>query len=178
MGKRTIEAAVNALDFNAAFKTQEGNGKKNKYVEFSGFTSIGRELNYIEFYSKLDDIPGLLRERYNDFDAEEEVKAYLEAKENGLSGVPDLFSLIRDIEEEERKIWDLAEAVSDGLHGKIPEPPKSWLVCQHEFERKISEALADPKCALTKEAYDALNKILVEVYNHDIMWFVRNTEER
>ena len=175
--RKNIEAAVEAIDFTVRFKTQENNGKKEKYAEFSGYTSLGREINLVEFYSKLEDLPDLLCERYDDFDAEEEVKMYLEAKANGLSGVPDLFSLIRDIQEEEQQIWELAEAVADGLQGKTPEPPKTWQDLEHDFDLKVSEALDDPGNALTEKAYDALNNILLEVYGHDIMWLVRKVRD-
>lgn len=175
--RKNIEAAVEAIDFTVRFKTQENNGKKEKYAEFSGYTSLGREINLVEFYSKLEDLPDLLRERYTDFDAEEEVKMYLEAKANGLAGVPDLFSLIRDIQEEEQQIWELAEAVADGLQGKTPEPPKTWLDREHDFDLKVSEALDDPGNALTEKAYDALNNIFLDVYGHAIMWFVRKVRD-
>jgi hypothetical protein len=126
--KEDISAAVEAIDFSVRFKTQKGrNGKTEKYAEFTGFTNRDRELNFVEFYNNLDELPGKLSERYNDFDVEEEVMMYLEASRNGLEGVPSLLELLDDVREEESLLLDLSMAVAAGLHVKLPEPKRSWM---------------------------------------------------
>ena len=171
--KQKIQKAVGVMGFSVAFRTQERNGKTEKYAEFSGFTSRDRELNYVEFYETPSDLLEKLEERYNDFDVEEEVKTYLDAKANGLAGVPGIVALVEDVKEEEDIIWDLSEAVRLGLAGKVPQVQKSWMEKEADFEKLLEEAKNDPTNPLTEEAVAAFDKVCNEAFGHLLRWFIR-----
>lgn len=47
-------------------------------------------------------------EYYQDFDVDEYVEMYLEAKKNGLSGVPSARGLVEDAEDTEKRLEELA----------------------------------------------------------------------
>ena len=175
--KESISAAVEMIDFTVRFEAQRGNdGKLEKYAQFDGATSFGRELEYTEFYANLAELPDKLRERYADFDVEEEVKIYLDAKGNGLRGVPDLFELIDDVKESEALILRLAEAVEAGLKGKLPEPPKTRLDIESEYDVQLKKALGDPANPLTGEALSALDRVVETACGHGIRWLIRHAD--
>lgn len=175
MGKKeNIANAVEAIDFSVRFKTQKGsNGKTEKYAEFTGFTNRDRELNFVEFYNSLDELPGKLRERYDDFDVEEEVMMYLEARRNGLEGVPSLLELLSDVQEEETLLLDLSMAVAAGLLGKLPDPKRSWMEKEYEFDTKLSEAYSNPSSPLTEAAMKELNRIIESIYGKTLQELLR-----
>ena len=54
-----------------------------------------------------------IRSRYENFDVDEEAEMYIEAKQNGLKGVPSIRTLVNDLEDEEEKYAELWEAVED-----------------------------------------------------------------
>ena len=54
-------------------------------------------------------------ELYNNFDVEEETYLMLEAKRNGLQGVPDLVDLVHNEEYKENALKEFAEKLRDLL---------------------------------------------------------------
>ena len=54
-----------------------------------------------------------IRSYYENFDVDEEAEVYIEAKQNGLKGVPSIRTLVNDLENEEEKYTELWEAVED-----------------------------------------------------------------
>ena len=54
-----------------------------------------------------------IRRRYENFDVDEEAEMYIEAKQNGLKGVPSIRTLVNDLEDEEEKYEELWYAVED-----------------------------------------------------------------
>lgn len=59
------------------------------------------------------ELKGEIRSRYENFDVDEEAEMYIEAKQNGLKGVPSIRTLVNDLEDEEEKYAELWEAVED-----------------------------------------------------------------
>ena len=174
MGKKAnIAAAVEAIGFSVKFETQQGKKGPEKYAEFRGFTNRGRELNIVVFYKSLDELFDNLLDRYGDFDVGEEVKLYLDASRNGLSGVPTLLDLVDDVREEEALLLDLSNAVAAGLAGRLPEPKKTWMEKEHEFDAKLSDAYSDPSCPLTEAAMQKLDEILSSIYGKSLRGLLR-----
>lgn len=125
--KKIIEDAVEELDWSVSFETQKNHatGKTDKYASFSGYSEAGEDLEFVEFYDSLDELPGKLFERYQDFDTEEHVKMWLEGKSNGVRGVPDVETLVKDANWIEDFLLELSEALRDALDGKEPKKKKS-----------------------------------------------------
>lgn len=179
MGLRdNISAAVEAIGFSVKFDTQRNyKGKLEKFAQFNGFTNQDRELEYTEFYKNIAELPGLLRDRWGDYDVEEETERWLGAKNNGLQGVPTLLQLIDDCKEEEKLIWRLSEAVEAGLHGKLPEPEKTGKMAANEYDALLEAALSAPNASLTKDALGAVEKIVKDACGHDIRWLIEKMSD-
>lgn len=184
MGKKeNIVRAAEAVGFRTEFETQKRNGKTDKLVTFSGSTDLcSREFEVTVFYDVLDDIPKELIERHYDFDVDEEVRLYLNAANNGLSGVPDVCTLVDDVRDEEKQIGELADAVSAGINGKMPKSAKkeAAVYAQDSFLKRIQKELDDPASPLTRKALDRLNEIGEEEFHmplEDILrdWSSKNT---
>ena len=75
-------------------------------------TSVcGREI-YIEC-DEPSELKEEIRRRYENFDVDEEAEMYIEAKHNGLKGVPSISTLVYDLEDEGEKYEELWYAVED-----------------------------------------------------------------
>ena len=122
--KRIIEDVTESFGWQAGFHKQKKkmyNGGKwdkeatEKYVTFSGYSNAGEDLEFVEFYDRLDEIPEKLFERYQDFDVDEHVEMWLEGKMYGVKGVPSARVLVEDAEWIEQFILKLAETLLDAL---------------------------------------------------------------
>lgn len=165
--KQIIEEVVESFDWSVRFETQKGqNGKTEKYVAFDGFSDAGEDLELIEFYDNLCEIPDKLFERYEDFDVEEHVSMWLEGKQNGVRCVPDVETLVKDAKWIENFILELAEALRDALTGRKPrKKPDPNDKLQELFD------LIDRRDRAERGVYDAWDKInglVNEVYGIDI----------
>ena len=163
MGKKSnIERAVEAIGFSVSFETQKRNGKTEKYATFRGFTGpCDREFEATEFYDKLEDLPDKLYDRYIDFDVDEEARLYLNAAQNGLSGVPGICELVKDLTDECEQINVLSDAVRAGLAGKVPESAKCEpaVYALNRFFEKMRAEADDPESPITMESIDRLKDI-------------------
>lgn len=165
--KQIIQDVVENIGWSVSFDTQKDqNGKTETYVSFSGYSEAGEDLELIEFYDSLDDIPENLYERYQGFDTEEHVTMWLEGKRNGARSVPDVETLVKDAKWIENFILELSEALRDALEGREPKKkldPNSKL--QELFD------LIDRRDRAERGVYDAWDKInglVNEVYGIDI----------
>ena len=86
-----------------------------KYVEFSQMSSAGEDFSFYVFYDRLEDIPREVYEYYDDFDVDDHVRMWLEAKKNGVGGVPNARVLVKDAEEIEEMILTLSMAIRDAF---------------------------------------------------------------
>ena len=127
----------------------------------------------MEFYDNLDELPEKIYARYCDFNVDEEVQMYLDAKANGLEGVPGVVELTEDVQEEERLIGILSDTVSAGLSGKIPGPKRNWMEKEREFDVKLSEAYSDPSNPITEAVMKELDKLLFAVYEKSLRQLLR-----
>ena len=166
--KKIIEEAVESLGWSVTFDTQKNqDGKIEKYVAVSGYSDAGEDIEFIEFYDSLDEIPEKFYERYQDFDVDEHVAMWLEAKQNGTSGVPDARVLVKDAEWTEQFLLKLSEALRDALAGKKPTAEKKT---HDEKLQKLMNLieLQDRVHHGVYEAWDTINSLINEVYGIDI----------
>lgn len=111
--KNAVIAAAEKLGWKVSFRVQESPinpGSVDKYVEFEGYSPAGEDLDFIEFYRTITDIPRLLRERYADFDPDEHAAGWYGKNK----GEPcSLRALLDDAEAIGEMIWDLANALDE-----------------------------------------------------------------
>lgn len=102
---------------------------KQKYLDVlekrdwsvSGYTDDGRV--ELEWYSpagedflmcvEVENFPQAVYEYYEDFDADEHIAMWIEAKRNGVGGVPDTRRLVHDAEDIEKELEELADALAE-----------------------------------------------------------------
>lgn len=113
--KKKIENVAEELGWSVDWQTQKyPKGKTEKYVEFSQYTPAGEDFSFYVFYDTLGDIAHELYTWWQGFDIEEHVKMWLEAKSNGVGGVPDVFTLVEDAKAIDgmcEKLWIAVEAI-------------------------------------------------------------------
>lgn len=88
-------------------QTRWSDGKTEKYVEFSQYSPAGQDFSFEVFYDNLGEIDEKVFEFWQNYDIDEEVEMWLEAKRNGVSGVPSASVLVRDQEEIDKMIETL-----------------------------------------------------------------------
>lgn len=103
------------LGWRTCFETQTNwRGQIETYAEFSQYSPAGEDFSFIVFYDKLTDIGREVMRYSYDFDIEEHVLMWLEAKRNGDSTVPDVVTLVDDARAIEKMIEDLADELIKG----------------------------------------------------------------
>lgn len=82
--------------------------KTDTGIEFHQYTNAGEDFSFdIEGKTK-EEIAKGIKDYYEDFDPEEHVKDWIEAKENGVKGVPSIFALVEDSKDLDKDLEDLA----------------------------------------------------------------------
>lgn len=111
--KAKIENVAESLGWGVSWQTEEyPKGKTEKLVEFSKYSPAGEDFSFYVFYDALTDLAHELYTYWQDFDVEEHVKMWLDAKQNGVGGVPDVVTLVEDAKEIESMLEELHDAVS------------------------------------------------------------------
>lgn len=115
MGKLTkakIENVAESLGWGVSWQTEEyPKGKTEKLVEFRQYSPAGEDFSFYVFYDALTDLAHELYTCWQDFDVDEHVKMWLDAKQNGVGGVPDVVTLVEDAKEIESMLEELYDAV-------------------------------------------------------------------
>jgi len=109
-----IDTGENLL-WTVRFETQSNVNQSGmeKYVSFYKESPAGEDIEVCVFYEDIEDIPSAVHEYYIDFDPEEHVHMWLEAKRNGIANVPYITELVEDSIAIERMILKLYLALQD-----------------------------------------------------------------
>lgn len=122
--KTVIEDVAESLGWTCRFGKQKSkryiSGKwdkevTEKYVEFSQYSPAGEDFSFCIFYYRLSNIPMKIYDEYEEFDIDDHVRMWLEAKANGMRDVPNARVLVKDAEDIEQMILDLAAAIRDAF---------------------------------------------------------------
>lgn len=120
----TVDELIDAIESNNDLewyvsKYTDYSNLKESYLEFTGSSPAGEDISFsIDFDAKklpceqIQKIIDELGSYYECFDTEEHVTMLLEAKNNGLSGVPDVETLVEDA----KKIDKILENLSEFVH--------------------------------------------------------------
>lgn len=114
ISKKMIEETAESLGWSVDFETQEYPGKKReKLVTFSQDSPAGEDFSFYVFYESLPEIANEVYSFWLDFDPDEHVSMWLEAKRCGVGGVPDAVTLAEDTKEILTMLEDLWDALSN-----------------------------------------------------------------
>ena len=90
---------------------------KKTGLELSKFSPAGEDYNfYIEFDGTKENLNEEINEYYENFDVDEHVEMWIEAKKNGVSGVP---NSIRQLLEDAEAIEEMIEKLSYVVENEI-----------------------------------------------------------
>lgn len=93
----TIQNIAEQLGWSVSYSEQENrNGGVDKIATFSQYSPAGEDFGFDCFYKDAEDLEMEIVKAYDDFDIDEHVEMWIEAKHNGVSGVPDVVTLVDD----------------------------------------------------------------------------------
>lgn len=119
----TVDELIDAIESNDdlewyVYADYSNLNLKESYLQFDGSSPAGEDISFsIDFDAsklpceQIQEIIDDLGSYYECFDTEEHVTMLLEAKNNGLSGVPDVETLVKDAKEIDDMIRQLSEFV-------------------------------------------------------------------
>lgn len=119
----TVDELIDAIESNDDLewyvsKYADYSNLKESYLQFNGSSPAGEDISFsIDFDAsklpceQIQEIIDDLGSYYECFDTEEHVTMLLEAKNNGLSGVPDVETLVEDAKEIDDMIRQLSDFV-------------------------------------------------------------------
>lgn len=149
----TVDELINAIESNDDLewyvsKYADYSNLKESYLEFTGSSPAGEDISFsIDFDAsklpceQIQEIIDDLGSYYECFDTEEHVTMLLEAKNSGLSGVPDVETLVKDAKEIDDMIRQLSEFVD-----KLPKQDVIFKAVDIDYD--IDE---DDECDLSDE---------------------------
>lgn len=149
----TVDELIDAIESNNDLewyvsKYTDYSNLKESYLEFTGSSPAGEDISFsIDFDAsklpceQIQEIIDDLGSYYECFDTEEHVTMLLEAKNSGLSGVPDVETLVKDAKEIDDMIRQLSEFVD-----KLPKQDVIFKAVDIDYD--IDE---DDECDLSDE---------------------------
>lgn len=81
---------------------------ENKCIELEQWSPAGEDFVFYVYGDTVDEIIQAIRDYADDFDIEEHVKMWLDAKEAKVSGVPDVCTLVEDAKAIQEMLNELA----------------------------------------------------------------------
>lgn len=101
--KKLIDRAEK-LDWNCTVGVQDN----QQYIEFYQGSPAGEDFGFTAWGNTLSEMIRSIREYADGFDEEEHVEMFIEAKNNGLFGVPSIKTLVEDAAEIQKMLNTLA----------------------------------------------------------------------
>ena len=93
----TIQNIAEQLGWKVSYSEQKNSkGGTDKIASFYQHSPAGEDFGFDCFYKDADDLETEIVKAYDDFDLDEHVEMWIEAKHNGVSGVPDVVTLVDD----------------------------------------------------------------------------------
>ena len=91
-------------DWSVSSYTDDGS------VELEWFSPAGED---VLICVEVKNFPQAVYEYYEDFDVDEHIEMWIEARKNGVGGVPDTRRLVHDAEAIDKELQELAAALSE-----------------------------------------------------------------
>ena len=112
--RNLMERLVKVTENNGWSVSLEENSDE-KCAEFEKWSPAGEDFVFSVAYEDAGDLVKAVAEFEEGFDAEEHVVEMLDAKRSGLSGVPDVKTLVEDADAIRDMLCDLSYALEDTL---------------------------------------------------------------
>ena len=104
---------INAIIKEEGWNLVEGEVENGIELEISQFSPAGRDFSFnIVFDGTVEDLAQKIEGVYEDFDVDEEVEMWVEARKNGVKDVPDVRTLVYDAEKIDEMLEELDRRVS------------------------------------------------------------------
>lgn len=87
-------------------------------LEFEKYTPAGEDFSFTVSGDSPENMIEEIKSYSANFDTEEHIAGWIEAKRNGVSGVPSIKELVEDADAIENMLRELAEAVTYGVLSK------------------------------------------------------------
>lgn len=81
-------------------------------VNFYKYSPMGEDFGFNIYADSIEDVPDEVGKYYTYFDTEEHVEMWIEARRNGMRGVPSIKELVEDAD----AIDDMLDKLSDALY--------------------------------------------------------------
>lgn len=99
-----LEATLNDDNYAVSFNVENYYGE-DKYCEFEISNSLDGEERQRQFAKKIEDI-------YLSYDVDEEVEMWMEAKRNGMKGIPSAINLVNNCKEINNNLKEFSDTVN------------------------------------------------------------------
>lgn len=101
------------LEWNVDLESQENHstGETETYAEFRKYSPAGEDFSFTVFYDDADDLARKVLDYSEEFDVDEHIEMWVEARRNGVSGVPSTRALCDDAEAIDTMVQELAAAL-------------------------------------------------------------------
>lgn len=90
--------------------------KGDDYIELSFMPEAGEDFSFtVNNIGDIDDAEKEIYDYWQDFDSDDHTAMWVEAKQNGVKGVPSIRQILQGSDEIDAKLKELSESISDGL---------------------------------------------------------------
>ena len=90
----------------------------SKGFEFKKYSPAGEDFIFSVEANNPDELVDNIREYYNDFDPEEHVEMWVEARHNGVGGIPSIRRLVEDADDIDSMLEELSIALCQQRYGR------------------------------------------------------------
>ena len=137
--------------------------KTNSGIEFHQYTNAGEDFSFEVEGTTPDEIVKGVEKYFEDFDPEEHVKMWIEAKENGVKGVPSIFALVEDSKDLDKDLEDLAILVSSLVNEELSKEN------QKDFKKEYDQDAIENVNFKVEDFKDYIrnNQKLINKFNHE-----------
>lgn len=113
MNKRSYKKLIIAKAKELGWEVVFGEQDSGKYVEFYQYSPAGEDFSFCVWFDSIKDIPYEVRQYYINFDPDEHIEMWIEARKNGVAGIPSIRELVNDADDIDNMLEKLSDALSD-----------------------------------------------------------------
>lgn len=116
--KDMLIAAAEDLGWKVEFSVNDAfTNCPRRYVSFYQYSPAGEDFGFDVYFKDITDIPDEVGKFYNGFDIDDHIEMWIEARRNGVSGVPSTRDLVKDAEDIDEMLDELSDALYSAYNG-------------------------------------------------------------